>query len=227
VLSSRARRRAALTRVVAEELKDLAFECTLMDDPVVAADGHTYNREDIERWLKQHDTSPLTNEPLEHCLLIPNMDKRRQINAWLEEHGLPARTFRPPAKAQSIAAGGGVGSAPIMKPARPPECEWAALKDDGYTARELRLAGCDLASATLLGYDMFSLVTAFGVHAVASSGCDLSIFAVFKGRARDVSSCVLVSWLPATPGARTRALKLTLPHPPPPTLPPAPSARRL
>jgi hypothetical protein len=30
----------------------MAFECTLMDDPVVAADGHTYNRIDMETWLK-------------------------------------------------------------------------------------------------------------------------------------------------------------------------------
>ena len=30
--------RASLTPVVAEELKDMAFECTLMDNPVVAAD---------------------------------------------------------------------------------------------------------------------------------------------------------------------------------------------
>ena len=36
-----------------------------MDEPVVAAEGHVYNRIDIERWLKQHSTSPITNEPLE------------------------------------------------------------------------------------------------------------------------------------------------------------------
>ena len=28
--------------LLAEELKDMAFECVLMDDPVVAADGLTY-----------------------------------------------------------------------------------------------------------------------------------------------------------------------------------------
>ncbi len=32
----------------AEELKDLTFQCELTDDPVVAADGHTYNRFDIQ-----------------------------------------------------------------------------------------------------------------------------------------------------------------------------------
>ena len=68
----------------------MAFECTLMDEIVVAADGHTYNRADIETWLKEHDTSPLNHEPLEHKMLIPNITVRRQINAWREQHGLPA-----------------------------------------------------------------------------------------------------------------------------------------
>ncbi len=49
----------------------MAFECTLMDDPVVAADGHTYNRVDIEKWLKKHDTSSLNHEPLESKALFP------------------------------------------------------------------------------------------------------------------------------------------------------------
>lgn len=35
----------------------------LMRDPVIAADGHTYDREAIEMWLRNHDTSPkVTNE---------------------------------------------------------------------------------------------------------------------------------------------------------------------
>jgi hypothetical protein len=104
---------------IAEELKDMAFECVLMDDPVVAADGHTYNRFDIENWLKHHNTSPLTNEPLEHKILIPNIDKRRQINAWREEHGLPALTFGKPAKSQAPSSGVAAGGdgAQLSKPA--------------------------------------------------------------------------------------------------------------
>ena len=94
----------------------MAFQCTLMDDPVVAADGHTYNREHIELWLKQHNTSPLTNEQLEHKMLIPNLDKRRQINSWREEHGLPALVIGQPVKAQ-VKGGGGGGGAVISKPA--------------------------------------------------------------------------------------------------------------
>ena len=97
----------------------MAFECVLMDDPVVAADGHTYNRFDIENWLKQHNTSPLTNEPLEHKMLIPNIAMRKQINAWREEHGLPALTFGKPAKSQAPSSGVAAGGdgAQLSKPA--------------------------------------------------------------------------------------------------------------
>jgi hypothetical protein len=44
-------------------------------------------------------------------MLITNIDKRRQINAWREQHGLPALTFAKPAKAQAQAAGGGGAAA--------------------------------------------------------------------------------------------------------------------
>ena len=117
VRSSRSRCRAALMLLVADDLKDMAFECTLMDDPVVAADGHTYNRVDIENWLKEHDTSPLTHETLEHKMLIPNLDKRRQINAWREEHGFPALVLhKPPAAAAAAAAAGPEAHPLIQKP---------------------------------------------------------------------------------------------------------------
>jgi len=43
-----------------------------MKDPVIAADGHTYERLAIEIWLKKHDTSPLTNLRLPHKHLVPN-----------------------------------------------------------------------------------------------------------------------------------------------------------
>ena len=41
-------------------------------DPVVASDGFTYERTQIEQWLQKNDTSPLTGEPLEHRHLYPN-----------------------------------------------------------------------------------------------------------------------------------------------------------
>ena len=43
-----------------------------MLDPVVAADGHTYERNAIARWLQGSDKSPLTGAVLPHKELVPN-----------------------------------------------------------------------------------------------------------------------------------------------------------
>lgn len=43
-----------------------------MIDPVVAADGHTYERVAIARWLQTSDKSPLTGSVLPHKELVPN-----------------------------------------------------------------------------------------------------------------------------------------------------------
>jgi len=43
-----------------------------MFEPVVAADGHTYERAAIARWLQTSDKSPLTGSILPHKELVPN-----------------------------------------------------------------------------------------------------------------------------------------------------------
>lgn len=43
-----------------------------MEDPVITADGHTYDRAQIERWLRDQATSPITGEQLQHKNLVPN-----------------------------------------------------------------------------------------------------------------------------------------------------------
>ncbi len=60
----------------------------LMVDPVVTADGHTYEREAIEQWLTRKSTSPLTGEPLAHTMLTPNHALRGSIRA-LSRKSLP------------------------------------------------------------------------------------------------------------------------------------------
>ena len=45
----------------------------LMRDPVFTADGQTYERAAIERWLDGDTTSPLTGERLRHKELTPNI----------------------------------------------------------------------------------------------------------------------------------------------------------
>lgn len=54
--------------------KDLRCPITLevMKDPVIAGDGHSYEREAIERWLVGHRTSPLTGRVIQNSQLIPN-----------------------------------------------------------------------------------------------------------------------------------------------------------
>ncbi|KAK9814800.1 hypothetical protein WJX72_011673 [[Myrmecia] bisecta] len=42
-------------------------------DPVIAADGHTYERFAIESWFSSHNTSPMTNEPVASRALVPNI----------------------------------------------------------------------------------------------------------------------------------------------------------
>ena len=44
-----------------------------MVDPVIAADGHTYERTAVQQWLQQHDASPVTHLPLPHKRLVPNL----------------------------------------------------------------------------------------------------------------------------------------------------------
>jgi hypothetical protein len=119
-----------------------------MDDPVVAADGHTYNRANIEKWLEEHDTSPLTNEPLESKALFPNMAMRRQINAWREEHGHPPLIIGKPVKAKAGGGGGAAaGGAQILKPAAVCAFSQKALEAFCVTCKKSICSGCAIDSA--------------------------------------------------------------------------------
>ena len=73
-------------------------------------------------------------------------------------------------------------------------CDWSSIRAVGFSAAEAKAAGCDPASAQAAGYDVPSLLAAYGYDAVAAAGCDVSFFAAFKGREKDLSSCILVSF---------------------------------
>lgn len=58
----------------------------VMVDPVLCSDGHAYERVQIERWLQEHNTSPLTNAKLENAeMLLPNHALRKLIEQWDEK----------------------------------------------------------------------------------------------------------------------------------------------
>lgn len=51
-----------------------------MVDPVIAADGFTYERSAIVEWLQQHETSPVTDQRLAHLALLHNVAISCAIN---------------------------------------------------------------------------------------------------------------------------------------------------
>ncbi|KAK9808844.1 hypothetical protein WJX72_004792 [[Myrmecia] bisecta] len=59
----------------------------IMTDPVIAADGHTYERAAVEAWFSRHDTGPMTNEVVAHKLLTPNIAMRRLIATYRAQQG--------------------------------------------------------------------------------------------------------------------------------------------
>jgi hypothetical protein len=69
----------------------------IMEDPVVAADGYTYERSAIEEWFRRAAApgqrvsahlphSPMTNLPLLHAQLLPNVAVRSEILEWRSAH---------------------------------------------------------------------------------------------------------------------------------------------
>lgn len=54
----------------------------LMEEPVTCVDGHTYERGAIERWLRDHNTSPKTGLPLARRDLVPNFALRAAVEQY-------------------------------------------------------------------------------------------------------------------------------------------------
>ena len=81
-----ARRTAAVSGARLDSLNISPTLCTLsgevMRDPVIAADGHTYERNRIECWLQRHgQVSPMSGTRLPNRALIPNRALRQLIGS--------------------------------------------------------------------------------------------------------------------------------------------------
>ena len=59
----------------------------IMEDPVICADGMTYERKEIRRWFLHHTTSPKTNQQLSNLTLIPNYAIKSGIDKYLNGTG--------------------------------------------------------------------------------------------------------------------------------------------
>ena len=76
-----------------------ALVCSLtgkvMMDPVVAADGYSYERAEMESYLRHCSVSPVTGRPLAFTCLFPNNQLRNVLQAWHKEQAnLPGRAER-------------------------------------------------------------------------------------------------------------------------------------
>ncbi|WJX19197.1 hypothetical protein P8452_08913 [Trifolium repens] len=69
------------------------FRCPIsghiMTDPVILANGQTYDRPFIQKWLNEiHKTCPQTQDVLSHSILSPNYLVHDMISRWCKEHGI-------------------------------------------------------------------------------------------------------------------------------------------
>jgi hypothetical protein len=66
-----------------------SFNCSITHDrmefPVIAADGHSYEKSAIEKWFKTKASSPKTGLPLDSTTLLPNYNLQTQIKEWLDD----------------------------------------------------------------------------------------------------------------------------------------------
>ena len=63
------------------------FTLEIMHEPVLSRWGHTYERASIMKWLRTHDSCPMTRKPLTPSTLITNAHLKREICEWKREHG--------------------------------------------------------------------------------------------------------------------------------------------
>ena len=65
---------------------------SIMSDPVIGSDGHTYERSAITEWLKTHTTSPITRQSMSLQDLRPNHSLKSMIQRF---NATPAVTVVP------------------------------------------------------------------------------------------------------------------------------------
>ena len=56
-----------------------------MRQPVIAADGYSYERVALEAWLLQNSTSPVTGQLLPHKRIVENVLIRRAISSHMDQ----------------------------------------------------------------------------------------------------------------------------------------------
>lgn len=111
------------------------FRCPILheipEDPVMAGDGHIYDRTAIRRWLQQKKTSPMTNLPMSGMLTpalhVKNIISTLAAQGLLDDHLVPAWARR---KAPALAGDDGP--------------DWTITLDDASALRSVVTAAANL-----------------------------------------------------------------------------------
>jgi len=72
---------------------------TLMRDPVMIETGHTYERDQIQKWLAANETDmkcPATGSELSSAAIYPNIALRRSIEEFCEQNQIELPPAPPP-----------------------------------------------------------------------------------------------------------------------------------
>ena len=108
-LKQRFQDRLRLRDLANDQIED-EFRCPItheiMNFPVIAADGFSYEQAAIERWLQERKTSPLTGQALPHYRLLDNLTLKAAILSWKDHRGDRGGATRLPRPASDPAGGG-------------------------------------------------------------------------------------------------------------------------
>mmetsp|Transcript_13469 Transcript_13469/g.49004 ORF Transcript_13469/g.49004 Transcript_13469/m.49004 type:complete len:227 (+) Transcript_13469:213-893(+) len=109
------------------------YTCPISRDvfhnPVIAADGKTYDYKYIRSWLGVRAISPLTNTPMSHCNLEPDVETRDEIEKALTELREKGKLTGTP---RSFSGRQGMTAIPVIEEENPPETD-----DDSSSASAL------------------------------------------------------------------------------------------
>eukprot|EP01084_Bolivina_argentea_P081251 147146_1 len=60
----------------------------IMTDPVIAFDGHCYERKAIEKYLKMNNKSPITGTKADHLIVLPNNNLKNEIQVFVKQNNI-------------------------------------------------------------------------------------------------------------------------------------------
>ena len=135
-------------------IRPVYHKCPIMKelivDPVVAADGVSYERKAIETWLLTHTTSPVYKTPLADATLTDNLKLRQEIWSWTSTTAAtasPSLVASPGESPSTHPAAAGQSKAEAAKAARAAQAKQEAEAAAKAAAAQAQAKAAALAAA--------------------------------------------------------------------------------